>query len=111
MNKQAIQMPIKLQQWGGAFQVEVISDPSVKQTLFGWLSTHEIGPESSFRFSAQLDSKKMGVIRNAPMMLAKRPGSARTGYLCFYPPLKVAIFIEDAEHRKFQEVVLSLIHI
>lgn len=105
MNKQTIQQPLKVQQWGGAFQIEVISDPSVKQTLFGWLSTFSIGPESPFRFSNQLDSKKLNVLRHAQMMLTKRPGSSRTGYLCFYPPLKVAIFIEDAEHRKNQEVV------
>jgi len=105
MSKPVIQQPIRLQQWGGSFQVEVISDPSVKQTLFGWLSAHTLGPESQFRFSAQLDSKKMGVLKHASLMLAKRPGSARTGYLCFYPPLKVAIFIEEAENRKFQDVV------
>lgn len=105
MNKQTIQMPVKVVQWGGSFQVEVISDPSVKQSLFGWLSTHTIGPETPFRFSNQLDSKKMGVLRNAQMMLVKRPGSARSGYLCFYPPLKVAIFVEDVDHRKNQEVV------
>lgn len=100
-----IVQPLRVQQMGGSFQVEIISDPSVKQNLFGWLSAHEIGPESTFRFSAQLDSRKMGVIRNAPMMTAKRPGFARSGYLCFYPPLKVAIFVEDSDHRKDQEVV------
>ena len=101
----AVQQPLRLQQIGGAFQAEVISDPSVKQSLFGWLSSQELGPESQFRFSAQLDSKKLGVLRHAPMMVAKRPGNARSGYLCFYPPLKVAIFVEDSEHRRDQEIV------
>jgi hypothetical protein len=96
---------IKVQQMGGAFQVEVISDPSVKQTLFGWLTAKELGPESMFRFSTQLDSKKLGVLRHAQLLLAKRPGNARSGYLCFYPPLKVAIFVEEAERRKDQDVV------
>jgi hypothetical protein len=100
-----IQQPLKVQQWGGAFQVEVISDPSVKQTLFGWLTAQDLGPESQFRFTNQLDSKKLGVLRNAPLMVAKRPGSTRTGYLCFYPPLKVAIFVEDSDHRRDQEIV------
>jgi hypothetical protein len=101
----AVQQPLRLQQIGGAFQAEVISDPSVKQSLFGWLSSQELGPESQFRFSAQLDSKKLGVLRHAQMMLAKRPGNARSGYLCFYPPLKVAIFVEDSDHRRDQEIV------
>jgi hypothetical protein len=104
-SKPAIQQPLRLQQIGGAFQAEVISDPSVKQSLFGWLSSQELGPESQFRFSAQLDSKKLGVLRHAPLMVAKRPGNARSGYLCFYPPLKVAIFVEDSEHRRDQEIV------
>jgi hypothetical protein len=39
------------------------------------------------------------------MMVAKRPGSARTGYLCFYPPLKVAIFVEDVEKRRDQDII------
>jgi hypothetical protein len=104
-SQQEQQSPLRVTQMGGAFQVEVISDPSVKQNLFGWLSAQEIGPESSFRFSNQLDTKKLGVLRHAPMMLAKRPGSARSGYLCFYPPLKVAIFVEDVDHRKDQPVV------
>lgn len=100
-----LQQPLRVTQMGGAFQVEIISDPSVKQYLFGWLSNQDIGPESTFRFSNQLDSKKLGVLRSAPMMLAKRPGSARSGYLCFYPLLKVAIFVEDVDHRKDQPVV------
>jgi len=102
-SKQPVIPPMRLQQWGGAFQVEVISDPSVKQNLFGWLSAQELGPESQFRFSNQVDSKKLGVLRHAQLMLAKRPGGLRPGYLCFYPPLKVAIFVEDAEHRRDQE--------
>jgi hypothetical protein len=101
----ALQQSLRVTQMGGAFQVEIISDPSVKQNLFGWLSTQDIGPESTFRFSNQLDSKKLGVLRSAPMMLAKRPGSARSGYLCFYPPLKVAIFVEDIDYRKDQPVI------
>ena len=96
--------PLKVQNWGGAFQVEVISDPSVKQELFGWMSVFELGPQSQWRFSNSLDSKKMGVIKHAPMFLAKRPGNARSGYLCFYPKLKVAILVEDAEFRKDAEV-------
>lgn len=108
MNRQQehkLQQPMRLQQMGGAFQVENISDPSVKQTLFGWLSAKDLGPESQFRFSNQVDSKKLGVLRGAPLMLAKRPGNARSGYLCFYPPLKVAIFVEDSDRRPNQEVV------
>ena len=96
--------PLKVQNWGGAFQVEVISDPSVKQELFGWMSVFELGPQSEWRFSNSLDSKKMGVIKHAPMFLAKRPGNARSGYLCFYPKLKVAIFVEDVEFRRDAEV-------
>jgi len=96
--------PLKVQNWGGAFQVEVISDPSVKQELFGWMSVFELGPQSEWRFSNSLDSKKMGVIKHAPMFLAKRPGNARPGYLCFYPKLKVAILVEDAEFRRDAEV-------
>jgi hypothetical protein len=96
--------PLKLQNWGGAFQVEVISDPSVKQELFGWMSVFELGPQSQWRFTNSLDSKKLGVIKHAPMFLAKRPGNLRSGYLCFYPKLKVAIFVEDVEFRKDAEV-------
>ena len=92
-------MPVKVQRWGGAFQVENISDPSVKQELFGWMANHEMGPQSQWRFSVSLDSKKMGVLRNAYMTCSKRPGPARSGYLCFYPPMKVAIFVEDVERR------------
>jgi hypothetical protein len=51
-----------------------------------------------------LDSKKLGVLRQAHMYSAKRPGSARSGYLCFYPKLKVVIFVEDVEYRKDAEV-------
>ena len=91
--------PLKIQRWGGAFQVEVISDPSVKQALFGWMSAQELGPQSAWRFAGPLDSKKMGVLKHARLLVAKRPGTARTGYLCFYPPLKVAIFVEDQERR------------
>lgn len=108
MNKsgqQPVQQPMRVQQLGGAFQVENISDPSVKQTLYGWLSAKDLGPESQFRFSNQLDSKKLGVLRGAQLMLAKRPGNARSGYLCFYPPLKVAIFVEDSDRRPNQEVI------
>jgi len=96
--------PLKVQNWGGAFQVEVISDPSVKQELFGWMSVLELGPQSQWRFSNSLDSKKLSVIKHAPMFLAKRPGNARSGYLCFYPKLKVAILVEDAEFRRDAEV-------
>ena len=103
--KQQQQQPLRMQQLGGAFQVENISDPSVKQTLFGWLTAKELGPESQFRFSNQLDSKKLGVLKGAPLMLAKRPGNNRSGYLCFYPPLKVAIFVEDSDRRPNQEVI------
>jgi hypothetical protein len=95
----SIQMPVKVQRWGGAFQVENISDPSVKQELFGWMATYELGPQSNWRFSVSLDSKKIGVLRSAYMTASKRPGPARSGYLCFYPPMKVAIFVEDAERR------------
>ena len=95
---------LKIQSWGGAFQVEVISDPSVKQELFGWMSVLELGPQSQWRFNNSLDSKKIGVIKHAPMFLAKRPGNARSGYLCFYPKLKVAILVEEAEYRKDAEV-------
>lgn len=103
--KRQPQQPLRMQQLGGAFQVENISDPSVKQTLFGWLTAKELGPESQFRFSNQLDSKKLGVLKGAPLMLAKRPGNNRSGYLCFYPPLKVAIFVEDSDRRPNQEVI------
>jgi len=96
--------PLRIQHLGGAFQVEVISDPSVKQELFGWMSVLELGPQSQWRFTNSLDSRKMGVIKHAPMFLAKRPGNARSGYLCFYPKLKVAILVEDAEYRKDAEV-------
>lgn len=92
-------MPVKVQRWGGAFQVENISDPSVKQELFGWMATYELGPQSNWRFSTSLDSKKMGVLKSATMYASKRPGPARSGYLCFYPPMKVAIFVEDSERR------------
>lgn len=95
-----IQQPVKVQNWGGAFQVEVISDPSVKQTLFGWMSALELGSQSSWRFSNMLDSKKLSVLKHSQMYVAKRPGTARTGYLCFYSPLKVAIFVEDAEKNR-----------
>jgi len=107
MNKSAQQQqqPLRMQQLGGAFQVENISDPSVKKTLYGWLSAKELGPETQFRFSNQLDSKKLGILRGAQLMLAKRPGNARSGYLCFYPPLKVAIFVEDSDRRPNQEVI------
>ena len=94
-----IQMPVKIQRWGGAFQVEVVSDPSVKQALFGWMSSQELGPQSAWRFSNMLDRKKIGVIRHAQMTVAKRSGPTRPGYLCFYPPLKVAMFVEDVEQR------------
>lgn len=87
---------IKLQRWGGSFQVEVVSDPSVKQSLFGWMSAQELGPQSGWRFANMLSSKTLGVVKHAPMFVSKRPGPARTGYLCFYAPLKVAIYIEDA---------------
>ena len=97
-------IPLKIQSWGGAFQVEVISDPSVKQELFGWMSVLELGPQSQWRFSNSLDSKKLSVIKHAPMFLAKRPGNARSGYLCFYPKLKVAIYVEDTEFRKDADV-------
>lgn len=100
----SIKQPVKVQNWGGAFQVEVISDPSVKQELFGWMSVLELGPQSNWRFSNSLDMKKIGVLRQAPMYAAKRPGSARAGYLCFYPKLKVVIFVEDVEFRKDAEV-------
>jgi len=96
--------PLRVQHLGGAFQVEVISDPSVKQELFGWMSVLELGPQSQWRFTNSLDSKKIGVIKHAPMFLAKRPGNARSGYLCFYPKLKVAILVEEAEYRKDAEV-------
>jgi len=86
---------IKLQRWGGSFQVEVVSDPSVKQSLFGWMSAQELGPQSGWRFANMLSSKSLGVVKHAPMFVSKRPGPARTGYLCFYAPLKVAIYIED----------------
>jgi hypothetical protein len=76
----------------------------VKQELFGWMSVLELGPQSQWRFSNSLDSKKLGVIKHAPMFLAKRPGNSRSGYLCFYPKLKVAIYVEDAEFRKDAEV-------
>jgi len=99
------QQPLRMQQLGGAFQVENISDPSVKQTLYGWLTAKELGPETPFRFSNQLDSRKLGVLKGAQLMLAKRPGNARSGYLCFYPPLKVAIFVEDSDRRPNQEVI------
>lgn len=100
----SIKQPVKVQNWGGAFQVEVISDPSVKQELFGWMSVFEVGPQSSWRFANMLDSKKLGVLRQAHMYATKRPGSARSGYLCFYPKLKVVIFVEDVEYRKDAEV-------
>lgn len=98
-----INAPVKIQRWGGAFQVEVVSDPSVKQALFGWMSAQELGPQSTWRFSNMLDSKKIGVIRHAQLAVVKRPGPTRSGYLCFYPPLKVAIFVEDVEQRKQEE--------
>ena len=91
----SIKQPVKVQNWGGAFQVEVVSDPSVKQELFGWMSVLEVGPQSNWRFSNSLDMKKLGVLRQAPMYAAKRPGSARAGYLCFYPKLKVVIFVSQ----------------
>jgi hypothetical protein len=47
-----------------------------------------------------LDSKKLSVLKHSQMYVAKRPGTARTGYLCFYNPLKVAIFVEDAEKNR-----------
>lgn len=100
----SVKQPVKVQNWGGAFQVEVISDPSVKQELFGWMSVFEVGPQSNWRFANALDSKKLGVLRQAQLYAARRPGSARSGYLCFYPKLKVAIFVEDAEFRKDAEV-------
>jgi hypothetical protein len=81
----------------------VISDPSVKQTLFGWMSALELGSQSNWRFSNMLDSKKLSVLKHSQMYVAKRPGSARTGYLCFYEPLKVAIFVEDVESNKFDD--------
>jgi hypothetical protein len=96
--------PLRVQHLGGAFQIEVISDPSVKQELFGWMSVLELGPQSQWRFTNSLDSKKIGVIKHAPMFLAKRPGNTRSAYLCFYPKLKVAILVEDAEYRKDAEV-------
>lgn len=95
--KQQIKMPVKVQRWGGSFQVEVISDPSVKQSLFGWMSAQELGPFSQWRFANMLDSKKLAVLKHARMFACRRPGPARTGYLCFYDPLKVAIFIEDSK--------------
>lgn len=95
-----IKQPVKIQNWGGAFQVEVISDPSVKQALFGWMSAFELGSQSSWRFSNMLDSKKLSVLKHSQMYVSKRPGPARTGYLCFYSPLKVAIFVEDAEKNR-----------
>jgi hypothetical protein len=95
--KQQTKLPIKLQRWGGSFQVEVISDPSVKQSLFGWMSAQELGPQSGWRIANMLSSKSLGVLKHARMFVSKRPGPARTGYLCFYPPLKVAIYIEDTQ--------------
>ena len=92
--------PVKVQNWGGAFQVEVISDPSVKQSIFGWMSALDLGSQSNWRFSNMLDSKKISVLKHSQMYVAKRPGQARTGYLCFYNPLKVAIFVEDADRNK-----------
>jgi hypothetical protein len=98
-----IQAPVKIQRWGGAFQVEVVSDPSVKQALFGWMSAQELGPQSAWRFANMVDSKKLGVIRHAQMTVAKRSGPSRSGFLCFYPPLKVAIFVEEGEQRHHEE--------
>uniref|UniRef100_A0A6C0DQS3 Uncharacterized protein n=1 Tax=viral metagenome TaxID=1070528 RepID=A0A6C0DQS3_9ZZZZ len=95
MNTKQQKPLIKLQRWGGSFQVEVVSDPSVKQSLFGWMSAQELGPQSAWRFANMLSSKSLGVVKHAPMFVSKRPGPARTGYLCFYTPLKVAIYIED----------------
>ena len=92
-------MPVKVQRWGGAFQVENISDPSVKQELFGWMAALELGPQSNWRFSNALDSRKLNVLKSSQMCASKRPGPARSGYLCFYPKMKVAVFVEDAERR------------
>jgi len=92
-------MPVKVQRWGGAFQVENISDPSVKQELFGWMAALELGPQSAWRFSNALDSRKLNVLKSSQLCASKRPGPARSGYLCFYPKMKVAVFVEDAEHR------------
>jgi hypothetical protein len=95
-----VQQPVKIQNWGGAFQVEVISDPSVKHSLFGWMSALNFGYQSNWRFSNLLDSKKLSVLKHSHMYVSKRPGNTRTGYLCFYSPLKVAIFVEDVEKNK-----------
>ena len=91
---------LKVQRWGGAFQVEIISDPSVKQTLFGWMSAHQMGPQSNWRFANVMDSRKLGVLKQATLYSAKRPGPARSGFLCFYNPLKVAIYVEEADRKK-----------
>ena len=96
----SMQMPVKVQRWGGAFQVENISDPSVKQELFGWMATYELGPQSNWRFSNTLDSRKLNVLKSAQLCASKRPGPARSGYLCFYPKMKVAVFVEDSERRE-----------
>ena len=101
--QQQIKQPIKVQRWGGAFQVENISDPSVKQELFGWMAAHEYGPQSSWRFATPLDSRKLSVLKSGKLYASKRPGPARSGYLCFYPKMKVAVFVEDADRRPNQE--------
>ena len=103
MSQKQSKAPIKVQRWGGAFQVENISDPSVKQELFGWMAAHDVGPQTNWRFAVPLDSKKLSVLKSAKMYASKRPGPARSGYLCFYPKMKVAVFVEDAERRPNQE--------
>ena len=100
MNTKQERPLIKLQRWGGSFQVEVVSDPSVKQSLFGWMSAQELGPQSTWRVANMLSSKSLGVLKHAPMYVSKRPGPARSGYLCFYAPLKVAIYVEEGPDPK-----------
>lgn len=54
------------------------------------------GSYQSMAFWKYARFQKLAVLKHSRMFVARRPGPARTGYLCFYDPLKVAIFIEDS---------------